>query len=99
MSHYKKRQLHGEQRGHIAAHDGALRLVVLEGPADGIGMAKTVAGIARCAASHCNQYTRLVMQEFCVIVLGVARGGVRCRHGQDNCRCREIWLACDTVCL
>jgi hypothetical protein len=28
--------------------DGALRLVVLEGPAEGLGMAKTVAGIARC---------------------------------------------------
>jgi hypothetical protein len=28
--------------------DGALRLVVLEGPAEGIGMAMTVAGIARC---------------------------------------------------
>ncbi|WIA32397.1 hypothetical protein OEZ86_003226 [Tetradesmus obliquus] len=29
--------------------DGALRLVVLEGPAEGIGMAQTIAGIARCA--------------------------------------------------
>jgi hypothetical protein len=47
--------------------DGALRLVVLEGPADGVGMAKTVAGIARWVvriwAGCCSSCMWLVVLE------------------------------------
>lgn len=43
--------------------DGALRLVVLEGPAEGIGMARTIAGIARCVwlAGNCWQSRQVLL--------------------------------------